>query len=51
MGIVEQSHQRGWLRERLKGRQGVVEEDVAVLEPAQVDAHCARVDADDARHL
>ena len=31
--------------------QRLVEEDVAVVEPAQVDADCAGVDADDARHL
>ena len=48
--LVEPLDERRWIRERLGGGQRLVEEDVTVVDPAQVDAHRAGIDADDARH-
>ena len=48
--VVEHVDERRWIRERFGGRQRLVEEHATVVEPAQVDAHRAGVDADDARH-
>ena len=48
--VVKQIDERRRLRERFDGRQRPVEEHATVVEPAQVDAHSAGIDADDARH-
>ena len=51
MSGLEHARGRRRIGERLGGWERLVEEDAAVIEPAQVDADCAGIDADDARHL
>src|SRR6185295_13512442 len=48
--VLEQFDERRWLRERFDSRQRPIEKHVTVVEPAQVDAYRAGVDADHARH-
>ena len=50
MRRVEHVEDRARIAKRVGRRQRSIEEHRAIVEPADVDAECAGIDADDARH-